>query len=79
MIGKILNLLWLFLCHWAIFHGCKRPNSEQIILPSGHSGVYTRFDSLKTLRHFTNWKLFSAISCLESNKRRYFVNNKKEI
>ena len=31
VLGKFLNLLWQFLCFWAIFQCYKMPNNVQII------------------------------------------------
>ena len=36
VIGKILHLLWQFLCDWANFHFCKLPNIQEIMCPFGH-------------------------------------------
>ena len=39
-----MTTVWPDLEIWANFHSCKWPNSEQIILPSGHTGREAQLD-----------------------------------
>ena len=40
-LGKIFNIICTnCICYWTIFHFCKCPKIEQIILPSGHTALY---------------------------------------
>ena len=40
IVGKVVNLLGLFLCFWAKFHHCKWPIIEKTIWPSGHIALH---------------------------------------
>ena len=43
-LGKIFNIICTnCICYWTIFHFCKCPKIEQIILPSGHTGGAAEF------------------------------------
>ena len=58
---KILfdNIFWFFgklLCYWANVNFCKWPNIENIIKPSGHTGLFRDVKSIEKI--VENWLLY---------------------
>ena len=70
VLGKILKLLRLFFCSWAIVHCCKKPNIEKMILPSGHTDPWERDLKPSFMKHFTYFLSDAAVAASTESSTR---------